>query len=179
MRIIGLDCSSSVIGYCIIDFINNKPHLKYHGFIKSPKTSNIFDKLIFIKQEITKLMDLYKPDIVALEEIAKFMPGISSANTIITLGVVNRTVGLTIYEKSGKLPELLNVMSIRHGLKFSKELPKKEDMPELVAKHLKIKFPYEFKKNGDIKKENYDVADSIAVGLFCGIQSKQYKFNKK
>jgi hypothetical protein len=60
-------------------------------------------------------------------------------------------------------------MTIRHGLKLNKELPKKEDMPELVSKHLGIKFPYEKNKNGKIKIENYDMADSVGVALYCSL----------
>jgi hypothetical protein len=57
-------------------------------------------------------------------------------------------------------------MSIRHGLKLDGNLPKKEDMPELVAKHLGITFPYEVNKKGRIKVENYDMADGVAVALY-------------
>jgi hypothetical protein len=61
-------------------------------------------------------------------------------------------------------------MSIRHGLKINKVFPKKVDMPELVAKHLGIVFPYERTTKGKskdkIKMESYDKADGIAVALY-------------
>jgi hypothetical protein len=57
-------------------------------------------------------------------------------------------------------------MTIRHGLKINKLLPKKEEIPELVAKHLGITFPYQLNKKGKIKIENYDMADGIAVALY-------------
>jgi len=65
-----------------------------------------------------------------------------------------------------KQPELFNVMSIRHGLKLNKDLPKKEDMPELVAKHLGITFPYEYDKKGKVKEVSRDMADGVAVALY-------------
>ena len=65
-----------------------------------------------------------------------------------------------------KSPELFNIMSIRHGLKLSKILPKKEEMPELIAHHLNIKFPYIYNKKGKIAVESYDMADGVAVALY-------------
>jgi hypothetical protein len=79
-------------------------------------------------------------------------------------------VGLTSYDYLGRAPELFSVMTIRHGLKLNKIFPKKEDMPELVAKHLGITFPYERttkgKTKGKIKMESYDKADGMAVALY-------------
>ena len=39
-------------------------------------------------------------------------------------------------------------------------------MPELVAKHLGITFPYRLCKKGKIQVESYDMADGIAVALY-------------
>jgi hypothetical protein len=75
-------------------------------------------------------------------------------------------VGLLAFDYLKRSPELFNVMSIRHGLKLDKDLPKKEDMPELVAQHLGISFPYEYNKKGKSKTENEDKADAIAVALY-------------
>ena len=57
-------------------------------------------------------------------------------------------------------------MTIRHGLKFDKIFPKKQDMAELVAKHLGITFPYEYDKKGKVKVESFDKADGVAVALY-------------
>jgi hypothetical protein len=73
---------------------------------------------------------------------------------------------LTAYDYLGKSPTLYSVMTIRHGLKTGKDLPKKEEMPALVAQHLGITFPYEYNKKGGIKVESYDKADGVAVALY-------------
>jgi len=70
----------------------------------------------------------------------------------------------------GITPEALNVLKIRHTLKLTKVLPKKEDIPELVSHHLKIPYPWLYKTNRrtkqqQIMEESYDVADSMAVAL--------------
>jgi len=81
-------------------------------------------------------------------------------------------VCLLSYDFLGKPPELFNVLTVRHGIKNDKILPKKEDIPELVAKHLGITFPYQKGKKGKIIEENYDMADSMAVALYyCFILS--------
>ena len=90
----------------------------------------------------------------------------STATTVVVLTTFNRMVCTAIYDYLKDYPVLLNVMPIRHGLKLDKDLPKKEDMPELVAKHLGITFPYEHNKKGNIKVESYDKADGIAVALY-------------
>lgn len=166
-RILGLDVSSSTIGYSILelDDLNNIKFITC-DYIKPKKKGDIFERLISTKKSIADIIAKYKPDYIGIENIIEFMKGASGAKTIILLALFNRTVGLAAYDYLGRSPELFNVMQIRHGLKLSKLLPKKEEMPELVAKHLGIKFPYTYKKNGDITTESYDMADGVAVALY-------------
>ena len=89
----------------------------------------------------------------------------SSANTITTLAVINRIIGLTVFDKLNKPPYLYNAMRIRHAIKKGKDLPSKQDIPDLVADILNIKFPYVKNRNGDNAKENEDMADAIACGI--------------
>ena len=90
----------------------------------------------------------------------------STATTVVTLASFNRMIGLLSYDYLKSHPGLFNVMSIRHGLKLNKNLPKKEEMPDLVSKHLGITFPYIKDKKGKIKPESFDMADGIAVALY-------------
>ncbi len=171
----GFDVSSSTIGWCVIDISkSNKLKLYDSGYFKPSKNGSIFERLIEVKEEISSLLNNYKPEQVAIEDIAQFMPKVSSANTIITLALYNRMVGLTIFENLKKSPELFSVMTIRHGLKQTKELPKKEEIPELVEKLLNINIPAQYTKSGKIKPERYDEADAIACGLYFA-----YKLTKQ
>jgi len=106
------------------------------------------------------------------------MAGKSTAKTITTLTSFNRMICLLAYDYLNKQPELFNVMSIRHGLKFYKELPTKEQMPEVVAKHLNIKFPYQYNKKGAIREESRDMADGACVALYYAMLLTG-KINKK
>lgn len=166
-KILGFDISSSVIGYCLLEVDGYTITFKSCDYYKPQKSGDIFSRLFKTKEDISKIIKKLNPDYIAIEDIIQFMKNQSGAKTIISLALFNRTVGLAAFEFLGKSPELFSVMSIRHGIKQSKALPKKEEIPELVASHLGIKFPYEYKKNGfSIKSESYDMADSVAVALY-------------
>lgn len=176
----GFDISSTTTGWCILKIENNNISYIDSGFFKPLKKGSIFDRLSHSKKEIEKILKKYHPNYIAIEDIISFMKGASTAKTIITLSVFNRIVGMTAYEYLGKSPELFNVMSIRHGLKLSKDLPKKEDMPELAAHHLGVKFPYLYGRSGNIKSESYDIADAWSVAIYYSkLLTNQIKKKKK
>jgi len=170
-KILGFDASSTTIGWACLEIndIDNSIVHKNSGFIKPPKKGNIIERIYKTRAEVQKVIDLYKPDHIGIEEIIQFMQGKSTAKTIIMLTTFNRMVGLVSYDSLGVTPEFFNVMSIRHGLKLNKDLPKKEDMPDLVSQHLGITFPYQYKKTGKPIEENYDRADGIAVALYYAL----------
>lgn len=165
-KILGIDCSSTTIGWCILEIIDEKINYIDSGYFKPLKKGTIFERLDHSRKKIKEILNKHNPTYVAIEDIIEFMAGKSSSKTITTLAVFNRNVGMTIYDHFQKSPELFNVMQIRHGLKINKILPKKEDMPQLVSSHLRITFPYEHNRNNKLKAENYDRADAIAVALY-------------
>src|SRR5258708_26919146 len=164
--IMGFDVSSSVIGFYILKVENNNIKLIKVDYVKPIKKGSIIERLADTRTKIKKIIEDNAPDQICIEEIIQFISGGSTAKTIITLTAFNRMVGLLAYDYLGKSPELFNVMSIRHGIKIGKILPKKEEMPELVSKHLKIKFDWDLNKKGKPRPENFDRADSIAVALY-------------
>jgi len=168
-KILGLDVSSSTVGYGIIEIDdNNEIHFVKCDFIKPPKDGSILDRIIFTRNKLKELLDNEKPDYIGIEDLILFMIK-STATTTTTLSAFNRVLGITAYDYLSSSPELFSVMSIRHGLKLGKIVPKKEDMPELVAKHLGITFPYVKDKKGKIKVESMDMADGVAVALYYSL----------
>jgi Holliday junction resolvasome RuvABC endonuclease subunit len=165
-RILGLDISSSTAGWGVIDDNNGKPKLVECGFFKPLKKGGTFERLKDLKTKVIQILDEYRPDDIAIEEIMKFLAGGSTASTIISLATVNRTVGLACYEYTGKEPALCSVMAIRHKLKFGKVFPKKNEIPALVEKHLDTTLPIVYGKKGQVKPETYDIADGCAVALY-------------
>ena len=179
MRILGFDISSTTIGVSLIETNEkySKPKLKLLTHIKPPKNGSLFERLHETKLEILKILEEHSPDVVAIEEIVQFMAGGSTAKTIITLTAFNRMVGLVAYEHFNKEPFYYSVMAIRHKLKIGKELPSKEQMLDVVQKHIKVQNPilYKESKKG-IKKiadETFDQVDGLAVALCCYYDLKE------
>lgn len=175
MRCLGLDISSTTIGWSILDKNKNKIKLTASGYIKPPKDGTLFERLQQTKIEISSILEAYRPEKIAIEDVAQYMPGKSTAHTILLLCTFNRMIGFYCYEFFDKNPELIAVMSIRKILKDYlklQETPDKEEIPFIVEKILKKKFDWRLNKKGKAIKENYDVADSIAVGLACLIKDR-------
>lgn len=164
-KILGFDCSSTTVGWGLIEYDDqfNILDVKCDHF-KPTKDGSIFERLEFVRTEVNKIISLHQPDNIVIEDIVKFMARASSAQTIITLAVFNRTIGMTCYDALKKDPELMSVMTIRHKIKEDKIIPKKEEIPERLEKILGINFPYLINsKNLKVKEESYDRADGLAV----------------
>lgn len=180
-RVLGFDVSSTTIGYCVLD-IDDKDNIKFVmcNYFKPSKKGSILERIISTREKINGIMSKYQPTHIGIEDLIKFMPK-STATTVVVLTTFNRMVCTAVYDYLKGYPELLNVMTIRHGLKTGSDLPKKEDMPELVAKHLGITFPYEYDKKGKVKEESRDMADGVAVALYYALvlTGKTKKSKKK
>jgi Holliday junction resolvasome RuvABC endonuclease subunit len=162
--LMGLDVSSTTIGICVLSLKDDTVTLKHLDHFKPPKTGHLIERLAKTRAYIQKQLAKYNPDEIVIEDILLGMGGKTTIKTLSSLAVFNRVVCLAAYDQLGRLPYLYTVLKVRHAIKLDKTLPKKEDMPELVAKILKIKFPY-LLKNGKIIVENYDRADAVAVVL--------------
>lgn len=171
-KVLGIDCSSTTIGYCVleIDELSGKIDFISASYLKPIKKGTIIERIVDTRNKLNDIINKVKPDYIGIEEIIQFMQGKSTAKTIIMLTTFNRMTCLLAHDFLKKSPELFSVMTIRHGLKTDKVLPKKEDMPELVAKHLGITFPYVYKtskkKGKTIAVESGDIADGVAVALY-------------
>jgi len=168
--ILGFDVSSTCIGYSVFEIDNKNIKFISCNYIKPTKDGNIIERISKTRDEINKIIQKVKPNHIAIEDIISFMAGGSTAKTIITLTTFNRMVCLLAMDYLKKPPYLYSVMTIRSNLKKNlnlKNQPKKEDIPETLEKILNITFPWELNKKGAEKKENYDMADSMAVAYCC------------
>ena len=169
--VLGFDISSATIGYCILSIDDLTNDIKYISmdYFKPIKTGSIMERIVNTRDKLSNIINSIKPDYIAIEDLIKFMPK-STASTVVVLTTFNRMTCLCAFDYLKKHPELLNVMTIRHGLKFGKVLPKKEEMPEVISKHLNIKFPYIYNKKNKIKPESNDMADAAAVALYYALK---------
>ena len=151
-RIMGVDASTTTVGLSIIDYDGYCEKLIHCEYYKPDKSNGILDMLHKAREHILNLFGKYKVEEFVIEDYVRFMKGSSSAGTVIPLAILNITLRLAILDL-GITPEALNVLKIRHTLKLTKVLPKKEDMPELVAHHLNIPYPWLYKTNRRTKKQ--------------------------
>ena len=68
MRVIGVDPGIVVTGFGIIDKKNNNIVAHSYGTVKPPKSMNLSDRLGNLYDEISLLLDKYKPNILAVED---------------------------------------------------------------------------------------------------------------
>lgn len=172
--ILGIDCSSSTIGWAYIGVENGKERLLDHGHIKPPKkdSGHLIERLDWVSKETTALCDKLKPDYTIVEEISQFMKGKTSANTIITLAVFNRAVSLQLYRSTGKVPLFLLPISIRTRIKRflgREEVIEKEQIPTILQDYFGksffkvVGYKQRGKNKGQPIVETYDEADAVAA----------------
>lgn len=69
MRILGIDPGFAIVGYGVIDYDGNKARSVEYGAITTPAGQKISVRLKTIYDETVKIIQQYKPDSVAIEEL--------------------------------------------------------------------------------------------------------------
>ena len=179
--ILGLDCSSTTIGWALLSVENKVIKIEKYGNIKPPKkdSCSLVERLDVVQKEIEQLCIDLNPDHIVIEDILKFMADKTSADTIITLAVFNRSIALQVYRTTNKLPLFLLPISIRSRLRNFLGLESKIDK-EQIPQILQDYFGKEFfriagyKKRGKFKGqpiiEVYDESDACAAAWAGAIE---------
>lgn len=174
MIILGLDISSSTIGWSCLTKTDDGIDLLDYGFIKPPKKelggmSFRLDKTVV---ELKQLFSSKRPAMVVVEDYArKFQQGKSSADTISILTSFNEVTCLTAYQYNNLEPERITVASIRSsiGKYLNIKTISKDDVFGIISSKFSSgmtkNFKPEINRAGNIKKEYFDVSDSIAVAM--------------
>ena len=69
MRILGIDPGYAIVGYGVVDLNRSKFTPVDYGVITTPAKIPIEDRLFSIYNEVGAIMDKYKPDAMAVEEL--------------------------------------------------------------------------------------------------------------
>lgn len=96
MRILGIDPGVATIGFGVIDSAQGKQQLIRCGVITTPAHTALSARLAQIYDDVMQLIELFRPDVVSIEELF--------FNTNITTGIAvaqGRGVILLACEKSG------------------------------------------------------------------------------
>ena len=151
MRVIGIDPGTAICGYGIIDVQGNKLSVVHYGAVFTSKELSPAARLLILHDELQKIIEEYRPDIMAVEELffnknSTTVMTVSQARGVILLtGVKN---GLQIREYT---PIQVKLAVVGYGRAT------KEQVTYMVQRLLNIKE----------KPKPDDVADALAVAI-CG-----------
>lgn len=101
MKILGIDPGMAIVGYSIVDYDGKNIELEHSGSIQTPKGERESARLLEIFNDITSIVEKYKPDVCAIEKLFFFrnqttvMPVAHARGVILT---VLEKFGIPIYE---------------------------------------------------------------------------------
>jgi len=166
--ILGIDCSSSTIGWGLLT-LEKMPKLVSYGHIKplEAKKGDIITRLSNTFNRIQGLVSDLDPSVIYVEEIKKsFKRGMSSAQTITVLAGFNRVTSVAASLVSNKEIKFINESTVRTKIKELLSLGKKiekDEVPSIIVEHLDKRFKGPLNTKGNVAVETGDEADGIAV----------------
>ena len=101
MKILGIDPGLAIVGYSIVDYDGKNIELEHSGSIQTPKGERESARLLEIFNDMTSIVEKYKPDVCAIEKLFFFrnqttvMPVAHARGVILT---VLEKFGIPIYE---------------------------------------------------------------------------------
>jgi len=173
-KILGLDISTSCIGWCLLDAADGS--LIAAGSIVLKDIKCMFEKAQRAQQTLQMLVAEHNVESIAIEEnLQAFRPGFSSAKTLITLARFNGIVSWLSYGCTKIKPSFINVNHARKsvGLKINRKssLSTKEQVFEWVKQSGMADFPWPTRtlKSGPRKDlvifddSCYDISDAFVI----------------
>lgn len=157
MVIVGFDPGLATLGYGVIKADNRaKPEMIDYGIVSTPKDKNLAERLIMLEKGVKQIIDTYKPDEIAIEELffAK------NVKTGIAVAHARGVVLLTAIKECGKIFEY-TPLQIKQAL-TGYGRAEKIQIQQMVKTTLRLK---------GIPKPD-DAADALAVAL-CHSQTNK------
>jgi len=175
--ILGLDASSSVIGYTLLDSEDSK--LIEIGYVNISNVGDLIQKAEFVENFFTDLLKNKKITSIYIEDISKkFSPGFSSAQIITLLAKFNGMVSYIMYKITNIMPNYIMSTSARktaYNMSFKRGIDIKVQVMEQMLKREKLFFLK--KKSGKLVGEAFDAADSYTLAL-AGFKIEQQLFRE-
>ncbi len=101
MRVLGIDPGLAIVGYGVLDYDGRNKKLVDYGVINTPKALSVPERLEMIFRGATELIEKYRPDEVAMEELFFNTNTTTAINVAQARGVlllVAQTHGPRLYE---------------------------------------------------------------------------------
>lgn len=171
-KILAFDISSTTIGWALIEVQDKSFSLSDYGHIKPKKKKgkekySMSKSLALTYESIQELIKDKNPDDIVVEKYAtRFSMGRSTANTIIVLSVYNELVSLVAYKEFEKETTKLAPATIRSKISkyYDIKIEGKDGAFKFVDENIS-NFKTKLNRLSNIKKECYDEADAICVGI--------------
>ena len=146
MRILGIDPGVAIVGFGVVDSEGGTQRMVQYGAINTPANTPLAARLVQIEQDLTELLQQFKPDEVAIEELffsKNITTGIAVAHA---RGVILSTVEkaeIPLYEYTPMqvkqavvgygLAEKNQVMDMTKRLLKLRSIPKPDDAADALA----------------------------------------------
>ena len=146
MRILGIDPGVAIVGFGVVDSEGGTQRMVQYGAINTPANTPLAARLVQIEQDLMELLEQFKPDEVAIEELffsKNITTGIAVAHA---RGVILATVekaGIPLYEYTPMqvkqavvgygLAEKNQVMDMTKRLLKLRSVPKPDDAADALA----------------------------------------------
>ena len=161
MIIMGIDPGLAIVGWGIIETSRGNSRPIAYGCIRTPAHTDIEERLLIIERDLTEIIERYKPDEMAIEELF--------FNTNITTGIaVSEARGvilLTAHKNGVKINEYTPLQVKQAVVGYGKA--EKQQVIAMVTSLLKLPAP----------PKPDDTADAIAIAL-CHAQSRASAMGK-
>jgi hypothetical protein len=174
--VLGLDISTSIIGYAVMD--GETPVVI--GHIDFKKCNDIWEKADKAKEEVEQILSVYAgiQKVYVEESLLGFSTGLSSAATLFTLAKFNALVSYFVRAKTGKPVEYISASAARKtvGVKVIQKKKcglsaKEQTFNWAVAGPLKDRV-MPLGRTGKFKPFVYDEVDGYVIGLAGAILNK-------
>ena len=167
--ILGLDVSTSVIGYTILDAEANLIRCDAWDLRNKRYYPDLHSKASFVRERLKELKLNYRIEHVYIEEpFVFFKSGGSTAKTMAKLQSFNGIVTWLCYDLFD--PDPIHVSPARarklNGIKVSRGQKAKEVVLDYLLKN-EESFSIEYTNKGNPKPVSYDRADSFIVAKAC------------
>jgi len=131
MRVIGIDIATST-GWCLLE--DNK--LIKYGVLTIPSEMNLFQRIKYFENNLSKILDENKPDEVHIEDV---ILGISGAKTLAYLGRLNGVAISICYNKVGDKIKLYTPTTWKsHSFPGLTGMAKKAEIQIAIIRHYQL-----------------------------------------
>ena len=160
MRVFGIDCGTNCTGYGVVDVQSGRLETRLiavaSGGLKLAKDQPLPLRLAYIFAELTALLELHRPDVVAVEEVFYSV----NAKSALKLGHV-RGVALLAAAMQGLPVAEYAPLTIKSAV-VGYGLAQKEQVQFMVARLLNL----------ERSPEPADAADALAIAI-CHVHTAQ------